>query len=225
MMRKKIIIVLMIALCCTMFLKSKIQEGSVDLERYLVPTQRIDSDNPAIIEKTRELLKGNINESEKARILYEFVRDMKESKEKSCGDVLSASNVLNCGINLCYGRSVLLSALCRASGIPSRLYIQRVTLKRGNNSGDITFAHILTGIFINGSWKLYEPVGNQEKWRQWTGDDSEESNIKVSFSADKDCLFISTDKVILETLPMHFDGFDQSLIEEIKKIDGGVYLK
>jgi transglutaminase-like putative cysteine protease len=43
--------------------------------QYLTPTANIDSDNPKILQKAAELTKGCNSDIEKARALYEFVRD------------------------------------------------------------------------------------------------------------------------------------------------------
>lgn len=227
MFKKSLSYVILISLTMTAIVLS--DQAQNELSQYLVPSERIDSDNPAIIEKMNALLKGTTNETEKVKILFEFVRDMKKIEGASCGDVPTASNVLKCRVNGCYGRSVLLAALCRSAGIPARLHLQKVILKnkltKGNDKGDLQFGHLLTGIYINGTWRIYETVGNNEKWTSWMGDNPVTGDATVLFNPDSDCLFAPNDEIIMEMIPMSFTGFNQALIDEIIKIDGGIYLK
>jgi transglutaminase-like putative cysteine protease len=227
-MWKKIWLLLLLVFYGMTVFGSKDQGDNSKLKAYLVPTERIDCDNPAIIKKAEELLKGISSETEKVRILFEFVRDMEENPNVPCGDDLKASNVLACGVNGCYGRSVLLAALCRSAGIPARLHLQKVIIKDGKVSekgkSDLQFGHLLTGVYINGIWRIYETVGNNKKWKKWMGDYPTAGDATVLFKADSDCLFTPNDKILMEMIPKSFIGFDQTLKDEIIKIDGGVYL-
>lgn len=199
-----------------------------ELLEYMIPSERIDSDNPRIVEKMKELLTNTTGDTEKVRILFEFVRDLKENPDVPCAKDLKASDVLECGINGCYGRSVLLAALCRSAGIPARLHLQKVIIKDGkvseNGKSDLQFGHLLTGIYLNGEWRIFETVGNNKKWKQWMGDYPVAGDATVQFKADSDCLFIPNQKIIMEMIPKSFIGFDQALKDEIVKIDGGAYL-
>src|SRR5512147_2308955 len=92
-----------------------------DLSQYLISTPNIDSDHPKIVQKATDLTKGYTSDVEKARVLYEFVRD---SYTTDAVDSFVASEVLDQGGNLCYQRSILLATLCRSAGIPARLHLQ-----------------------------------------------------------------------------------------------------
>ena len=200
------------------------QQDKDDLSRFLQPTKFIDCNNLKIIARAKELTKGSTTEAEKARALFEFVRD---TNSNSICESFVASDVLACGGNSCRKRSILLAALCRAVGIPARLHLQKVTIKNWKNEDgktqDITFAHGLTGIYINGNWHLYESVGNVDKWVIWIQDKNRVSEAPVKFHPDRDCLFPSDDKIIIETIPIHFADRTQEMIELIEKIDKGEY--
>jgi hypothetical protein len=200
------------------------QQNKEDLSQFLKSTHFIDSDNPIILTKAKELTRGCTTETEKARALFEFVRD--SYNDNQCMSSI-ASETLACGGNSCRRRSILLTALCRAAGIPARLHLQKVTIKNWKNEDgtiqDLIFAHGITGIFLQENWRLYEVVGNKGKWVVWTQNEENVPEIFLEFSADKDCLLRSTEKIIFETLPVHFTDRTEEMIELIEKIDKGEY--
>lgn len=66
-----------------------------------------------------------------------------------------AGSLLECGGNSCHRRSTLLAALCRAMEIPARLHLQKVFIKdlkipATSQLVNMTFAHGITGIYLNG---------------------------------------------------------------------------
>jgi len=187
---------------------------------FLKPTRHIDCDNPKIVAKARELTAGCDTNAEKAKALFEFVRD--SHNENRCESYV-ASDVLKCGGNLCYQRAILLTALCRAVEVPARLHLQKCTIKnrtvKQGIAGDVTFAHGLTGILLNGEWHLYEPVGNRAKWVQWTQDEKRGSEMPVKFRADRDCLFTPDEKIVLETLPNHFADRTPAMVKLIESMN------
>ncbi len=192
-----------------------------DLAPFLAPARFVDSNHPAIVNKAKELVAGCVSAEEKARRLFEFVRDTYTKDE--CSSFV-ASEVLKCGGNSCRQRSILLAALCRAAGIPARLHLQKVTLKNwrqedGTVIANYIFAHGITGIYLRGRWLLYETVGNGEKWRVWTQDAARVKEMPVPFSAERDCLFQADDRIVIETLPVFFADRTSELISLIERID------
>jgi len=190
---------------------------------FLRPTTFINSDDPAVRARAEELTAGCRTEAERAKKIFEYVRD--SYNEVPCTTYV-ASEVMTCGGNSCRRRSILLAALCRAVGIPARLHLQKVTIKNWRRSdgtvADVTFAHGIAGININGSWYLYEPVGNRDKWISWTQDKRRGEEMPVQFYADRDCLFASDSKIIIEDLPDYFADRTDKMIRLIEKIDGDV---
>jgi hypothetical protein len=116
-------------------------------------------------------------------------------------------------------------ALCRTAGIPSRLHLQKVTIRnyRGSDgeTHEITFAHGITGVFLNGRWRLYEAVGNKAKWRDWTGGDASNSIVPLPFAAEKDCLFHPGKDILIETLPRYFADRTTAMVACIDSLNGG----
>ena len=88
---------------------------------------------------------------------------------------------------------------------------------------NFTFAHGITGIYLIGAWRLYESVGNRDKWIIWTQDEKRGSEMPIEFYPDRDCLFKPDEKIIIETLPVYFADRTEEMIELIKKIDLGQY--
>ena len=193
------------------------------VSQYLAATAMIDSENPKVVRKAAELTRSCHSDVEKARVFYEWVRD---SYTRDKVDSYIASEVLERGGNLCYQRSILLTALCRSVGIPARLHLQKVSIKDWRNPPDgrintISFAHGLTGLYLNGQWNVYEATGNSYKWFQFTGDKSEAAEMVVDFDPDKDCLFdmARNPRVTGELLSAHFVDWTEGLVELIEQMN------
>jgi len=196
-----------------------------DLSGYLKPTKFIDSDNPAIIQKAKELTENCNSETEKVKALFEYVRD--SHNENPCEDY-TASEVLKCGGNSCRRRSILFAALCRSLQIPVRLHLQKITIKNYKLSDgtveDVTFAHGITGVSYNGNWRLFETVGNTDKWIAWTQDDYKGEEMTVEFRTDEDCLFKPDEKILIETLRINFHDRTKEMVKLINEIDNLAFL-
>jgi transglutaminase-like putative cysteine protease len=194
------------------------------LTKFLTPSHFIDSDNPKIMLKALELTKDCPSVTDKAKALFEYVRD---SYNNNTFESYKASDILEKKGNLCYQRAILLAALCRATGIPSRLHWQKVTIRGWKNPDGTTedgaFIHGLAGIFLNGHWHLYEATGNREKWTQFTQNEEAGEEITVRFFPDRDCLFASTEKVILETLPLYSADWSGDVLKALDKSFIGDY--
>ena len=96
----------------------------LQIEEYLKPTAAIDSDNPSIQWEGKDLTKEQEDVTEKAKSLFYFVRD--EIKYNPYSSHCSpehyvASTILERREGYCVQKAVLLAALARAVGIPSRL--------------------------------------------------------------------------------------------------------
>lgn len=204
------------------FLTARQGRAEDEVSFYLKPGEFVDSGHPLIAAKARELTARCRSEAEKAKALFEFVRDA--NNDRTC-ESFRASDVLLCGGNSCRQRSILLAALCRAAGIPARLHLQKVLLKgwRGEDgkAGDLAFAHGITGILLGGHWRLYESVGNAAKWIVWTQAPERGREMPVPFFADRDCLFRPEERIVIETLPDHFADRTDELVALIERIDGG----
>ncbi len=94
------------------------------LEEYLKPTSTIDCDSRSIKEKAQELAGRQESITEKAKSLFYFVRDdikYNPYSPRYLPEHYRASAILDRGEGYCVQKAVLLAALARAAGIPSRL--------------------------------------------------------------------------------------------------------
>ncbi|HCT30671.1 MAG TPA: hypothetical protein DIW31_08020 [Bacteroidales bacterium] len=206
---------------CIIAANSLFSQEQKELSVFLNPTKVIDSDNPAIVSKAMELTKDCKTDIEKVKALFEFVRDSYTQDEY---DIFVASEILKRGGNSCYKRSILLAALCRAIRIPSRLQYQYMLLKDFTFNGekkDHLFTHGIVGIYLQGKWYLYEPVGNNAKWKVWIGEKALLQDMTVQFKPHQDCLFPSTENVVLKTFPIYFSDYADGRYDFMMKIAQG----
>ena len=95
------------------------------MEEYLKPTSIVNSDNPTIKNKAKEVTKGQKKAIEKARSLFDFVRDNIKYNPylpRHLPKHFRASNTLARGEGFCIQKAALLIALSRAVGIPARFH-------------------------------------------------------------------------------------------------------
>jgi transglutaminase-like putative cysteine protease len=100
-----------------------------NMELYLRATPTIDADHGDIMEAARRLTAGCSNDQEKAVKLFYFVRDTIRYNIYMISVFIEdfrASRVLEWGKGYCVQKAVLLAALGRASGIPSRLMFAKI---------------------------------------------------------------------------------------------------
>jgi transglutaminase-like putative cysteine protease len=171
----------------------------------------IDSDHPRIIQKAKELTRNIKTETEMVKALYEYVRD---SYNDNPSDSYKASDVLEYGGNNCIRRSTLLAALCRAAGIPARLHMQEFTMidyKLPNGEvKDLRSPHVITGVFFDGNWRLYDATGNEKKWVGFNRDEKVASEMPLSFYPDRDCIFPSNDRIKFTPSMLYFSDWSET---------------
>src|SRR5215510_16569901 len=93
---------------------------SPNLTNYLECTTVIDWQTPAVIEQTQAVTASLTHDIEKAKALFEWVRDTIPHSSDIGADVVTctASEVLTRRTGLCYAKSHLLAAMLRCAGIP-----------------------------------------------------------------------------------------------------------
>ena len=95
-------------------------------DEFLRPAPGIDSDNPDIEQKAKDLCWGLKDAADKARSLFYWVRDEIKYTPLVPVDALQnyrASQTLERGTGFCVEKAALLAALARAAGIPARVHL------------------------------------------------------------------------------------------------------
>jgi len=129
-------------------------------ETYLKPTFTIDSNHPAVRETAQRLTKGCPDDPSKAAGLFAFVRDSIRYNVYMISvfeEDFMASRVLDWGKGYCVQKAVLLTALGRAAGIPSRLVFARIRNHRvrahvAERFGNVFPRHGYNQFFLSGRW-------------------------------------------------------------------------
>lgn len=140
---------------------------SVD-EKYLLPTDIVDSDHVEVITYAQENAGPNIKDHVSTAInLYYAVRDGFRYNPYSpfwISEYYRASSTLKRKNGMCTTKSVLLCAVARACGIPSRLGYANVknhlTTKQFINltGSGIFMYHSFTEFYLDGSWVKASPA-------------------------------------------------------------------
>jgi len=138
----------------------EIENGS-EMEIYLRPTFAIDSDHGSIASTVQRVTRGCSDNADKAVALFYFVRDSIHYNVFMISvfkEDFKASRVLEWGRGYCVQKAVLLTALGRAVGIPSRMAFAKITNHRVpphiyEKLGVNTFPrHGYNQFFLNGRW-------------------------------------------------------------------------
>ncbi|MDD5084945.1 MAG: UUP1 family membrane protein [Candidatus Omnitrophica bacterium] len=122
-----------------------------EFDIWLKPSQFIQSDDPLVAKRLKEIIGTRRKADDVVRGIYDFVRegvkyrsekgskDAKETLEKLCAD--------------CGGKARLFVALSRAAGIPSRL-VGGLILKKGVKST----THVWAECYLGGIWIPFDVV-------------------------------------------------------------------
>lgn len=136
---------------------------------YLKATSFIDCDSPKVIKFAKNTIKNEISDIDKAVKMYYAVRDLiyyDPYRIKLEPDALKASAVLERQYGFCIPKAVLLAALARVEGIPSRLGFANVKNHLSTQrlrkmvGGDIFFWHGYTELFLEDKWVKATPAFN-----------------------------------------------------------------
>jgi transglutaminase-like putative cysteine protease len=162
------------------------------MEKYLQPSYTIDSDEPSIKKKTLELTRGKQADTEKAIATFYFVRD--SIKYNPYGGIApleeyKASATLKRGNGYCVQKAVLLAAIARAAGIPTRLGFVNVRnhllpqdILDGLKGDNVMKYHGYALLYLNGKWLKATPSFDIELCQA-------HKFIPVEFDGTQDAIF------------------------------------
>jgi transglutaminase-like putative cysteine protease len=128
-----------------------------DPAEYLAGDDVVEAGHPSVRALVTHLRDPQAGEVVFARAAYEWVRDrIRHSVDAQDPRVtLTASEVLSAGVGLCYAKSHLLAAVCRAGGVPAGLCYQRLAGEAG------PILHGLVAVYLDGHWHRQDPRGNR----------------------------------------------------------------
>ncbi|WP_054693742.1 transglutaminase-like domain-containing protein [Geotalea toluenoxydans] len=135
---------------------------SENLDDYLVSDPVVDWKTPVVQQAAFHLTRSLSDDVEKARCLYEWVRDTIPHSNDAGIDLVTctASEVLQHATGICFAKSHLLAALLRAVNIPAGFCYQVLRLDPPVNNQLVL--HGFNGIHLPslGRWIRIDPRGN-----------------------------------------------------------------
>lgn len=138
-------------------------------QQYLEPTEFIQSDWPEIVAFAQKTVSGAATPREKAVRLYLAVRDgiyYDPYRIEPRREAFYASTILRQGYGYCVTKAVMLAALLRSQGIPTRLHFADVrnhlTTERLKKlmKTDIFYYHGYNDVFLDDRWLKVTPTFN-----------------------------------------------------------------
>lgn len=180
---------------------------SKKIEDYLNSDMIVNWETPNVRQKALDLTGSVSHEIDKARILYEWVRDnIPHSNDAGLDTVTcTASEVLHYGTGVCFSKSHLLAALLRANSIPSGFCYQVLRLDPPVNNELVL--HGFNAIYLSSinRWIRVDARGNTK-------------GINAQFSVDKEQLAFDMDALagefIYDTI---FASPVSSVVDKLKK--------
>ena len=162
------------------------------MEKYLQPSYTIDSNELSIKNKALELTRGKQTDTEKAKAAFYFVRD--SIKYNPYGGIAPleeyrASATLKRGNGYCVQKAVLLAAMAKAAGIPTRLGFVNVRnhllpqeILDGLSGDNVMKYHGYALLYLNDKWLKATPSFDIELCQ-------EHKFIPVEFDGTQDAIF------------------------------------
>ncbi len=204
------------------------------MDNFLQPTPFLDFDHPEVKAFTQETIKGITHPREKAIKLFYAVRNGIRYNPYHIDltiEGMRASTTLQKGSSWCVGKAVLLSAVCRAAGIPAKLGFTDV---RNHQSPEevtkvlrtnIYYWHGYSLLYLNGKWIKATPAFDLVLCKR-------HGIIPIEFDGENDAVFhyhdrhgkphmeYLKDRGIFDDLPLEkiYNTYKQEYKEDVLKI-------
>lgn len=124
------------------------------MERFLTPSRYCEADAPAVVERAERLETKDARET--AQNIYRFVRDSIQYNIRR--KLRGAAHVLEQQDGMCFDKTNLFIALCRANDIPARYRELRCTLDVRDDDLPPDAFHLVPEIRLEGSWETHDPA-------------------------------------------------------------------
>jgi transglutaminase-like putative cysteine protease len=188
--------------------EARMYPESDDLSDYLVSDAIVDWQTPVVRHKALELTASLTDEVEKARCLYEWVRDSISHSADADSDMVTctASEVLQQGTGICFAKSHLLAALLRAVNIPAGFCYQ--VLRCAPLVDDETVLHGLNAVYLAslGKWLRVDARGNTQGINAQFNLQKEQLAFSMDPAADEfiyEAIFAAPVRSVVERLKMY----------------------
>jgi len=161
------------------------------MDKYLQPTSILDFDHPDVKTFVQKTIQGLSDPRQIAVKLFYTVRNSIRYNPYYVDltvEGMRASTTLEKGFSWCVGKAVLLSATCRAAGIPSQLGFSDVRNHQNPEKltkilkTDVYFWHGYSLLYLNGRWVKATPAFDLELCKK-------HGIIPVEFDGENDALF------------------------------------
>lgn len=131
------------------------------MDAFLKECTYVDFHSDSVRRKAEELFPSCMDDVDKARVAFEFVRDgIPHSFDIRAERVTArASDVLRYGTGICHAKANLLAALLRSQGIPAGFCFQHITLADDDRRGYCL--HGYNAVFLQGRWIRVDARGNR----------------------------------------------------------------
>ncbi len=161
------------------------------MDKYLQPTSFLDFDHPDVKTFVQKTIQGLSDPRQIAVKLFYTIRDSIRYNPYYVDltvEGMRASTTLEKGFGWCVGKAVLLSATCRAAGIPAQLGFSDVRNHQNPEKitkilkTDVYFWHGYSLLYLNGKWVKATPAFDLELCKQ-------QGIIPVEFDGENDAVF------------------------------------
>lgn len=122
---------------------------------WVKPTPWLQSRNKLIVSLARKAVKQNQTDAEKMQAITNFVRDYITDKSLSVA-YASALETAKYRNGDCTEHALLVAAMGRALGIPTRIATGLVYAPEFNGKKNVLVPHAWTQAFVNGAWKSHD---------------------------------------------------------------------
>jgi len=142
---------------------------------FLASDKYVDFTTDIIQAKAAQLFRGIIDDTQKARIAFAFVRDEISHSFDINAKIITAkaSDVLLHQTGICHAKANLLAALLRSAGVPTGFCFQHITLMDDDSQGYC--AHAYNAVWLHERWIKVDARGNK-------------SGVNAQFSLDNPVL-------------------------------------
>ena len=131
------------------------------MQVFLRETEYIDYKAQIIQRKIKELFPDDMENVQKVKAAYEFVRDEIPHSFDCNAAVITAkaSDVLKYGTGICHAKSNLLAALLRSQNIPAGFCFEHITLANDDSIGYCV--HAYNAVHLDDRWIKLDARGNK----------------------------------------------------------------